>query len=670
MPAPSWTCATLVALSFLTGTSCAGTSSDELGHPQHDPPDGAAPGDGRLDASAATSDAGRGSASIDDAAAEQAIDGDAGAGPRPKGAERDDAGNTDKPSHLDASPAEAACAEGAVNFGREQCADERWLSRDTCVDGRWQSACSEAFVSVWNTEGTRFHDAARVILPLVAQGDYDFWVSWGDGSVDHIENWNDPARVHEYDEHGRYRVQIEGIITGFQFPGCTDAPEPCNSSDCSASEERENVRRLAAIEHFGPLALGDTKCQFSHAELLDIRAEDAPDLSGTESLHAAFFGASFSGSLASWDVSSVTDMSRAFQTAVAENLGVEDWDVSNVTDMSHMFNMRAFDEDISSWDTSSVTNMSGMFAGSNFDGDIAGWDTSSVTDMSYMFADTSAFSQDIAAWDTSSVTDMRRMFQYALAFSQDISPWDTSSVTDMSGMFARSSFNQDLTAWDTSSVISMREMFFEAYDFDGDLSGWDTSKVVNVSSMFFRARMFDQDISSWDTSNFVDMNGMLSSAASFNQDLSGWDTKNVTNMRSLFSGAAAFNQDISDWDTANVTDMSYMFYEATSFNQDISAWDTSNVTYMAQVFAGAAAFDQALGAWSIENVVQLDGMLSDTALSTPNYDATLLGWAAQNVQPGLTFWCDAQYTSSSEAARSVLVDEHGWLIEDGGLVAP
>ncbi len=636
---------TLIALSLSTATSCAGANSDELGHPHHDPPDGATPGDDGLDASAEAGDGRRSSANIDEAAAPQESDGDAGAGPQPWDAGRENASSADETSHQDASLAETTCAEGAVAFGREQCADERWLSRDTCVDGRWQSACSEAFVSVWNTDGTRFHDTPRVILPLVEQGDYDFWVSWGDGSVDHIENWNDPARFHEYEEHGQYRVQVEGTITGFQFAGCTDAPEPCDSSDCSASEERENVRRLAAIEHFGPLALGDTECQFSHAERLEFRAVDGPDLSGTRSLHAAFFGASFSGSLASWDVSSVTDMSRAFQAAVAENFGIEGWDVSNVTDMSHMFNMRAFDEDISSWDTSSVTSMSGTFAGSNFDGDITAWDTSSVTDMSHMFADTSAFSRDIADWDTSSVTDMSRMFQYALAFARDISTWNTSNVTDMSGMFARSRYNQDLAAWDTSSVVNMREMFFEAYDFDGDLSDWDTSSVVNASSMFFRARMFNQDLSSWDTSNFVDMNGMFSNAVSFNQDIAGWDT-------------------------ANVTDMSYMFYGATSFNQDISDWDTSNVTAMAQVFAGATAFDQAVGTWSIEQVVQLDGMLADTALSPPNYDATLLGWASQDVQPGLTFWCDAQYTSASEAARSVLVDEHGWSIDDGGLLAP
>jgi hypothetical protein len=90
---------------------------------------------------------------------------------------------------------------------------------------------------------------------------------------------------------------------------------------------------------------------------------------------------------------------------------------------------------------------------------------------------------------------------------------------------------------------------------------------------------------------------------------------------------------------------------------------------MAQLFSGASSFDHDLGTWNVERVLQMDGMLSGTALGVENYDATLIGWAAQDVQEGLSLWCEAQYSDAAQPARDYLVTERGWHIEDGGLVS-
>ena len=45
----------------------------------------------------------------------------------------------------------------------------------------------------------------------------------------------------------------------------------------------------------------------------------------------------FNGSIISWDVSSVLDMSKMFTNAASFNQDIGDWDVSNVTNMSNMF---------------------------------------------------------------------------------------------------------------------------------------------------------------------------------------------------------------------------------------------------------------------------------------------------------------------------------------------
>ncbi|VVH64620.1 Chitinase (EC, partial [uncultured Gammaproteobacteria bacterium] len=62
--------------------------------------------------------------------------------------------------------------------------------------------------------------------------------------------------------------------------------------------------------------------------------------------------------LTSWDVSHVTDASRAFFDATTFNQNIGNWDVRKVTNMSHMFlNANAFNQNIGSWDVGKVTDM-------------------------------------------------------------------------------------------------------------------------------------------------------------------------------------------------------------------------------------------------------------------------------------------------------------------------
>jgi surface protein len=163
-------------------------------------------------------------------------------------------------------------------------------------------------------------------------------------------------------------------------------------------------------------------------------------------------------------------------------------------------------------------------------------------------------------------------------------------------------------------------------------------------SMFHNATVFNGDITTWNTGAVTDMRKMFFEAPVFNQDIRGWDTSNVTTMQETFRSAAAFNQPIGSWDTSSVTDMQYMFYGATAFDQDLSSWNVAGVTNMTQMF-------------------------DSVTLSTANYDALLVGWESQAVQSGVTFdGGGSQYTSGSAAAtaRQALIDDHGWIITDGG----
>ena len=154
--------------------------------------------------------------------------------------------------------------------------------------------------------------------------------------------------------------------------------------------------------------------------------------------------------LTSWDVSHVTDASRAFFDATTFNQNIGNWDVRNVTNMSHMFlNAKAFNQNISGWHVGKVTNMTYMFHNAtSFNQNIGSWDVGKVTDMSYMFSSADAFNQNIGNWNVSNVTTMDSMFWAATAFNQDIGNWDISSLTNATDMFNSTSMtlnNMDST---------------------------------------------------------------------------------------------------------------------------------------------------------------------------------------------------------------------------------
>ncbi len=265
--------------------------------------------------------------------------------------------------------------------------------------------------------------------------------------------------------------------------------------------------------------------------------------------------------------------------------------------------------------------------------------------------------------DLSGVTNLNAMFGYATALNQDIGHWDVSNVTNMSAMFfGAGSFNQDVNGWDVSSVVDMSSMFNEATSFNQSLNSWIVSDVDNMSSMFNGASSFNQDIGSWDVSGVLDMSYMFNEATAFDQNIGNWTVSSVTDMSWMFRLAESFNQDISGWSTIDVTLMTRMFEGAYSFNQDISGWDVSGVTDMVRMLHNTTAFDQNLGAWNISLVGDMDIMLDGSNLSKVNYDKTLIGWATQNVQPGVRLGADGLTYCNGTDARITLETDNFWEI--------
>jgi surface protein len=219
--------------------------------------------------------------------------------------------------------------------------------------------------------------------------------------------------------------------------------------------------------------------------------------------------------------------------------------------------------------------------------------------------------------NTSGITSFDKMFM------------SCSSITTVPGM----------GSWDTSSVTAMTWTFLNSTNFNENISGWTTSAVTDMTWMFNNCKSFNQPLNSWNVSNVTKMYGTFAGATSFDQPLNSWVTSAVTNMFDLFQNNILFNQDLSSWDVSNVISMNFMFFSAITFNQDLSSWDVSNVTGMT-------------------------GMLSNTILSTTNYDNMLIGWdSLPSVQNNVVVGAGGlTYTSAGAGgtARANLISNYSW----------
>ena len=223
------------------------------------------------------------------------------------------------------------------------------------------------FTSVWDMTKTSSGSTSSetIKLPLEESGEYNFTISWGDGTIQNVTSWNSPNATHTYDV-GSDKIKvitIDGKIEGFRFN---------NQGDRS---------KLINITNWGSLKLGNNGSYFYGAENLE-------NILGIVNL------------------TSITNLSKTFKLAAKFNGNVSSWNTSQVIDMSSMFNnASAFNQNLSSWDVSKTKTMESMFEkASSFNQDISKWNTSQVINMVKMFNSASSFNQNLKAWQVCNVT--------------------------------------------------------------------------------------------------------------------------------------------------------------------------------------------------------------------------------------------------------------------------
>src|SRR5690606_22970099 len=83
------------------------------------------------------------------------------------------------------------------------------------------------------------------------------------------------------------------------------------------------------------------------------------------------------------------------------------------------------------------------------------------------------------------------------------------------------------------------------------------------------------------------------------------------------------------------------------------------------MFSGATAFNRSLANWDVAAVTTMVDMLDNSGMSPENYDATLIGWAAQDgLQNGVSLGANGLTYCEGAEARQQLIDDFEWTITD------
>jgi len=232
----------------------------------------------------------------------------------------------------------------------------------------------------------------------------------------------------------------------------------------------------------------------------------------------------------------------------------------------------------------------------------------------------------------------------------DIKNWGTCQWTNLDRSFMGCNSLTDVTATDTpdfSNLIYLSLLFYNATSLTSvDVSSWDVSNVEQFDNMFVNCDITSLDVSNWNVSNAINL----------------YDFVGVCSLLTTL--------DVSNWNVGNCSNFKLMFRNCPLLNPDVSNWDISSMTGVRNMFANVDSFDRSLANWGVipfANNEWSSFMINSDGLSTINYDATLIAWAALTQTPNINInFGGSQYSYEAASARQTLIDDYGWTITDGG----
>jgi len=316
-----------------------------------------------------------------------------------------------------------------------------------------------SFVSTWETTTSN----EQIQLPLCYFGNYNLFVSWGDGQYNTITSYS--SNSHTYVSPGTYTVSITGTIEGWSFSG--------------NSASKNNFK---TISQWGQLkinygSLQSTGAFYNCTGLTLNTLTDTLNTQGVTSMDSWFENCNSITSfpyLSGWTMSAVTNTTEMFRNCTLFNAPMTNWDMSSCTIMSGMFfGCSSFNQNLSSWIMTNIGDVSltnTFRACSSFNSPIfSGFSVGSFTST---FAGCTLFNQPLISWNTASVASFATTFSGSSNFNQSIAYWNTAAASQMGGMFLNaSSFDQDISSW-CVAIITVQPTNFDT----GTPISWTTAE--------------------------------------------------------------------------------------------------------------------------------------------------------------------------------------------------
>jgi surface protein len=495
----------------------------------------------------------------------------------------------------------------------------------------FQSSSTISFTLQLTPSSTSSGYVGFVELPIITDtnGNYYYYIDWGDGTVE-LTNF-----AHTYTDVPTPNVTIRIFLNvRFYGGGWTFGSGYIVSADISNLQYSPSLTSLQDLFNGAP-------------QLTTVTGNVTSQITNISGMFA--YCSSFNGNgLSSWDVSSVTDMTNAFDNTgiTKENFSSALYAWSNQSVQPHVtvgdigisvnangylsylnlynFNNWTFNpvpqlDDLPTMSlvttvviTTAVT-FSLPITGNRYfvdwgDGNITinnTWGYKSSVPIVFtinIYGDFNQFGNGFQSWQGADHI-----------YSADISNMSKApSLRSFSGAFYGSTGLASITGKITNQITDTSFMFQNS-KITGLDGNWDVSSVTNMKSMFNNCSSFVgvNMIDNWNVSKVTDMSYMFNGCSSFQgTDVSYWNTKSVRNTRNMFAGCNPFQADLQYWNVSYVTDAGCMFYNCFSFlGSNVSSWIVSNVTDMDYMFNNCSSFiGNGLGNWDVSSVTNTDVM--------------------------------------------------------------
>ena len=463
-------------------------------------------------------------------------------------------------------------------------------------------------------------------LPLMSTGTYNFYVSWGDGTVgDQITSWNQSEATHTYATSGTYFIQILPIADPFIGGNPIVDHISWASQDGTTLSASNDRLKVTSISKWGSAVIYLNEYVFTECPNLNITTAALPDFGSKALRTEAFSGCTaLSGNISGWGTSSspITGDASLFYKNGGQNPNVNFVAQPTGSLFTAFLSATNFNSSLSNWNTSSITSISRAFEGAtSFNQNISTWNTASVTDMSGAFNGATAFDQNLANWVVRNVANASNMFT-----SSGISAanWDAlligwaaqglgagslqtnvtlSDINQYHGTVdsaAIAAYNKLTAAPYNWSIVDLGELPTSAFEFDIDTAQTVTGStnadqyrlpLMSTGTYNFTVNWGDGQSNSIATWNQADATHTYATAGLYSISITGtidhvsWASQDGTTVTQANDRKKI--KDITDWGSAVIYLNEYVFFDCE--NMDITT--TAAPTFGSKVMRDDQFFD-------------------------------------------------------------------------------